>query len=847
MKQLAPTIGFIACLALLSLTAFSQEAQNPLSIVADYNTKADGSFASGDIKTAPGGYFKWAQVAGIKLPKGYHVPTKEELMAIAGRYDFDSNPPHPDFTWKINRGIDEEVTLFGKTMTLYSHYYGEGKDICYGLRFKGGDNKYLSAYKWEPALTGKISEEGFRELSHIKVTCRLLGPSGKKITVQEICKPEFWANNNHEDVVKYFPTAGYGNYTEDGTIMDVNVKGRYWSSTPRNKTGAFGFGFDENMVMVGNWVNTALYSVRLFKDSEEEESVLTDAAITLTTTAGSKLVFVVEGPKKIWIDLGDGKRKEIDLLQSGSSINETSLGTDIALYADDITRFSANNNKITALKVHKGKKISKLEVAFNQLSNLSLEGMPALKHLNLASNKLTELTPALCPKLTYLAVSKNFYIKALDLSGNPLLEELYVAINDLEKLDLEKLTSLQMLDISKNKGLKTINLSKAKGLLQFTAEGSSLTAIDFTANEKLESISLRKSKVLSTIKYSGIRGLLRCFVSECAFDGSALKDLMKALPDVSNIKVWPTERSWKRQLEYANNPGSAQIDAQLSKRKGWFSDVLEECWSLSPKAPCLVLTTAINAGEEISFEVCNFYDPFWINWGNMWGSFWQQKPYTVKRAIIEKDIKYYSRGLMTIKCNDMKLAACDLTGNNQTYAIDLKKNELTTLTLDKANVLVALDLRDNKLSERAINKLFEALNTLAEIENPFALPDEIGYQGDIKYGIIYLHGNPGSNSCDPKIAQKKGYTVDLTTSNTPLPFSNQADELCMAPNPAQDYTVISKVEAGELIRVFALDGSLFFEVHAGIGDEERLDLSNLNDGVYLLTHKNSKAKLIIQR
>ena len=70
--------------------ATAQTVKNPLSIVAEYNLKSDGTFANGDVLSAFGNYFKWTEVKNLSLPQGYHIPTKEELVVISGLYPFDS-------------------------------------------------------------------------------------------------------------------------------------------------------------------------------------------------------------------------------------------------------------------------------------------------------------------------------------------------------------------------------------------------------------------------------------------------------------------------------------------------------------------------------------------------------------------------------------------------------------------------------------------------------------------------------------------------------------------------------------------------------------------------------------
>ena len=257
----------VTLLLLLSIcVVYGQEGKSPLLAVAEYNIEADGSMATGDLKTAYGGHFKWEKLETLSLPQGFHIPTKEEMMVLAGRFSMDENPrpPYPILIWTIDQEADEQVNLFGKVYTLSSHYYALNDGKCYALRFKGGDNKFFSAYKWE--MVPKPDEAG-KSLA-LKITCRLLGATGVDTDIRSLATEDFWVNNNENDVIRYFPTAGYGDYTGEDKIVDLNEYGRYWSCTTRedSKNGAWGFGFDGSIIIVYNWIKTSAYSLRCFKD-----------------------------------------------------------------------------------------------------------------------------------------------------------------------------------------------------------------------------------------------------------------------------------------------------------------------------------------------------------------------------------------------------------------------------------------------------------------------------------------------------------------------------------------------------------------------------------------------------
>lgn len=835
-------------------------SDNPLSMVADYNLNADGSFASGDKMQAHGAYFKWEALEKLQCPNGYHLPTKEELMVIAGRYNMDERPqpPYPDLTWKINKGAEEEVSLFGKTYKLYSCYYGEGKDVCYALRFIGGNNRYLSAYKWETVMKGGTDADGYRYILGIKVTCRLLGPDGANVLVSEIARPEYWANNNDKDVVKFFPASGYGNYTEDGEQMDVHVRGRYWSCTEKPKEGnqsqggAWGFGFDENMVIIYNWIRSSHFSVRCFKDAEKEPEtpVPGDAAVAMQLPkSGISLQFGISGPNTIEVDFGDGKRQKIDLNETEGIVKGVSKGTNINIFGQGITSFRASGNQISSISFPKHMdKLKVLELGFNKLTQLSLTGMSNLEHLNAVSNRIKTLDLTPCPQLTYLSLSKNFNIETLALEKTPLLQALYIGNNSFTKIDLKAVPKLKVLDVSQNSSLNSIDLSGLLQLEEFYAIKSQFEKLDITANRKLQRINVSGSPFLEEIKYSDLSALQSCFVHACALPRAALTQLFKDLPNVANLKVWPKERGWKKQLEIDKNPETNGIDVQEAKAKGWLIDVIEEAWSTGPANPSMVLTTALTKGEKISWMVTNIYDPFWVDWGGRWLSLLQSQPFKIERELISQTIKFYSRGLMSMTCNGMKLTQVDFTNNDQVYEINLADNQLTQIKLDPKNVVMSLDLRNNQLSGEELNNIFRQLRPVWEIKNPFEQPNKPGFPPMDKYGTISIYGNPGMNECDPKIAIKKGFSVSKEPNRVlPPPLEEVSQtELLLAPNPASDYTDVHGATVGAPIRLYSASGVLLKEYKVENISVQRLELPTLPAGYYFVQSGRSTAKLIIR-
>ena len=822
-------LTIILSLTLASLCRLSaQEAQNPLSAVAEYNLEENGTFASGDLQTAYGGLFKFSTLSEAKIPQGYHIPTKGELMVISGRYDQDEkpNPPYPDLSWEIDRAADEEVVLFGEKYTLNSHYYGKGEFVCYAIRFKGGDNRYLSAYKWEPIFfegdTQKVKTKA------LKVTCRLLGAKGANLTVKDIAKPEYWSDNAQKDVVRYFPTAGYVNYTGGNEVNGRNLKGRYWSCTSKEPNGAWGFGFDADFVMVHSWHHASGYSIRCFKDKTTEQPV-TDATCQMSVATSNATVEVeVAGPQEIEVDWGDGTRQKVSLTKTGGKVSGSVIGDKFSIYANHLTSLKANGQNLSEVVLSNCGELEVLELGFNKLKGLSLEGLTSLKHLNVVNNRIAQLDVSPAKKLQVLSVGKNFYIKDLALNNLVDLEELYAATNDISGIDLSKNTKLKVLDLSKNKGIGSIDLSSLAALENLSIGGTSIKSLDISKNQALVRLYASGNKELTTLQYTSLSKLLSCYLSKCALGVETLNKLIDNLPDVSDVFVYANERVWKKQLEVSENTGitKTQLNLQKAKNKGWQVDLLEDAWSVGPAAPCMILTTAIPVNEEISLTVENYYDPFWVDWGQWWSSFLQSSSYVITHEVRQPEIKYYSRGLMEIRAPKQKLTKAEFPNNDQTYMIDLHDNELTSLSLDAKNSMVSMDLRNNKLSKEALNQLFSSLRTLSDIRYPFPLIGQDAFPTSIPFGKIYIAGNPGAKECNTSIATKKGYTLDVQTgieSISPLDSS-----IYSYPNPANQTLYLS--DKADYAELYTYNGVLVFKAQNVV----RIDVSSLPQGNYLL-------------
>ena len=712
-------------------------------------------------------------------------------------------------------------------MTLNSHYkclnWDDGK--CYALRFKGDGDKYYSAYRWEPIMEGN-------SMIALKVSSRLIG-AGSTITIDDITKESYWNSNNGNDVIRYFPAAGYKDGTE---ISGINSEGWYGCTTlGTSGTMSWTIYFSSWWAMAKNNLPTSWATpIRLFANSstdpdtpDPENPHNADIAFEVSKP-NSYINILVKGPKKVDVDFGDGIKETIDIEKTSGIIEGVVKGKEFYLFSNDIVEIEATKNKLVKFEVHNGENMKSVNIGFNAITELCLKNMPNLEYLSAVKNYIAKVDIESCPKLEYISLASNEDIKELNLTNNPVIKQLHVGKNSLSSLDLSNLPLLEILSFGDNPSIKSIDISKLPLLKEIDCSNSSLNELNIENNPKIVILKASGSKGLSNINYQNLNNLLCLHIYNCNMSQSSIDQIISDLPNVNSIEVRPEERIWKRQFEFDMNPGSKTAKATEAKDKGWYTDILGEAWSIGTANPCLVITTEMEKNEQISFTVENFFDPFWIFWGKFWGSYYQTKTYTLKHDVVAPEINYYSRGLMTFKCNEMMLEKLNLTGNDQTYAIDVRDNNITDIVLDTNNVIVNMNISNNKLSGETLNKIFSSLNKLGEIKNPFYFPFE-----DLNdYGIIDITGNPGCDACDIYIAEEKGYKVigAIYDGIEEIENNNVRIQIDLSGN----IVASSNIEG---IVVHNMDGTIAYKsnIHS---DLYRTELKN---GIYIIgyKHKNS--------
>ncbi len=91
-----------------------------------------------------------------------------------------------------------------------------------------------------------------------------------------------------------------------------------------------------------------------------------------------------------------------------------------------------------------------------------------------------------------------------------------------------------------------------------------------------------------------------------------------------------------------------------------------------------------------------------------------------------------------LDCDENNLSSLDVSKCTKLTGLDCFRNNLSSLDVSKCTALIWLDCVENNLTSSALNKIFE---DLPQVED----------------GSIYMGSNPGSDTCDRSIAEKKGW------------------------------------------------------------------------------------------
>ena len=109
--------------------------------------------------------------------------------------------------------------------------------------------------------------------------------------------------------------------------------------------------------------------------------------------------------------------------------------------------------------------------------------------------------------------------------------------------------------------------------------------------------------------------------------------------------------------------------------------------------------------------------------------------------------------LKKLECGENQLTTLNASKNPALEELRCYANQLTSINVSNCEKLEIIVCTDNKLSEEALNTLLSALCVAVYEEDPY-------YMEFYEFKQIYIGGNPGTETCNRTIAEKKGWKVE---------------------------------------------------------------------------------------
>lgn len=176
-----------------------------------------------------------------------------------------------------------------------------------------------------------------------------------------------------------------------------------------------------------------------------------------------------------------------------------------------------SNNQLTELDVTGLSGLSELSCSGNRLTSVDLTGLTAVEEIYFDGNALTGIDIAPCTSLTKVMVAENA-ITSIDLSRNPGLTGVYVQDNKLTALDLSGNANVRWLNLGNN-AVSNLDVTGLKSLSILIANNNRLSAIDLTNNASISSLDLAGNAITS-VDLTKIP-----YLSQCHLENNALTAL----------------------------------------------------------------------------------------------------------------------------------------------------------------------------------------------------------------------------------------------------------------------------------------------------------------------------------
>jgi len=488
------------------------------------------------------------------------------------------------------------------------------------------------------------------------------------------------------------------------------------------------------------------------------------------------------------------------------------------------------NDSLHSLDVSQNSFLRVLECYHNQFTTLDLSHNAALLSLNCANNLLEGLDVSYNHALGYLNCQGN-NIRTLDLSNNPDLSGLSCQANLLENMDLSHNTLLKELSCYNNQ-LSELDLSLNTSLTHLYCENNQLTDLDVSGGAMVL-LDCSKNQLTSLV-VSDNSNLERL---ECRYNQITALDL----GDIS--KIWLLDCSNNRLTNIDVDKLTKLVDFVCSNNQLTELDVTNN-----------TLLGGLYCGNRLPAEFLNQ---------------------------IESLITVNNPNLLTLHCNNNKIASLDLSNNLNLRSLMCSSNRLPMLNLCLNTRLTEIIAYDNPLLEEVIlpgescgkageasltgisafaatasNTTLKALNmseTALKSINVlnFAVLDSLHVRGT-KLDSLNVSGNLvlrylNITSTPLKCVQVNqnqlnsipaGWIKDATTtysvnckSSTPIDDEILAESILIYPNPGGDILTIESGIPLQKVEFYSVTGKKIMVIQSGF---EAIPVKGLSEGVYML-------------
>lgn len=208
----------------------------------------------------------------------------------------------------------------------------------------------------------------------------------------------------------------------------------------------------------------------------------------------------------------------------------------VIITGTNITKLDIADENVSQLTIEKAPSLRQLDCKQNQLTALNLQNADSILKVFCSSNVLTSINVAGLKKLQTINCGAN-NLSTLSMSGCSALTEFQTESNPLVSLDMSNCDSLRILSVKRPNNnslakLETLTLKGCSSLLFLSCERNNLSKLDVSDCKKLSTLICFSNR-LSSIKLTNPTNLrtLKCYYNQLTTE--ELTNIVNALPTIT--------------------------------------------------------------------------------------------------------------------------------------------------------------------------------------------------------------------------------------------------------------------------------------------------------------------------